>query len=77
MESIIYKNLHIIKYLFGGFQNQNLKIFMGLFLTIMSKKAISIHFHSLSPSRQSTEFKTKANRTFHLLLSALWRFVSH
>lgn len=48
MESIIYKDLYIMKDLFGGFQIQTLKFLKGIFLTIQTKKELSIHFHSLS-----------------------------
>lgn len=55
MESIIYKDLYIMKDLFGGFQIQTLKFLKGIFLTIQTKKELSIHFHSLSLRTQNSK----------------------
>ena len=67
MKFVIYKDAYRDQ--FGGVQIQNLKISQEYSLTIMSKKEISIHFHSLSLSYKSTEFK--ANMIKLLISSCL------
>lgn len=44
MESIIYKDLYIMKYLFGGFRIQTLKFRKGTIFNQMNKKGT---LHSL------------------------------
>lgn len=41
-----------------------------------NEQKIPIHFHSVS-FMEEHRIQNKCDRTFHLLLSALWKFVSH
>lgn len=72
MESIIYKDLYIMKDLFRGFQIQTLKFPKGIFLTIGTKRKspfTSALYHVRTQNSKQT------NRTLPLLQSAIQRFV--
>lgn len=58
-----------MKDLFGGFRIRTLKFLKGTFLTIWTKKELSIHFHSLSCKNK--DFKTNATE---LLLSSCLQY---